>query len=149
MPARLAAVFVVLVAAVSVSAASAAREQSQLVVNGKPTLRVWTLATPAARAQGVKGQALSTGQGLWFAWGRKTAAQFWMEGVEKPLILVWIGADHRVIALRRMAPCPHGGNSCPTYAPPEWFRWAVELLPGDLARSGLKAGAVVALRPLR
>jgi uncharacterized membrane protein (UPF0127 family) len=72
-----------------------------------------------------------------------------MEGVSKPLVLAWIGVDHRVIALRRMAPCPKGGRSCPTYAPPDWFRWAVELLPGDLARSGLKPGALVALRPLR
>jgi uncharacterized membrane protein (UPF0127 family) len=119
----------------------------QLVVNGKPTLRIWVVNTPAARAQGVKGHPLSPGEGLWFAYPSDTATAFWMGGVHAPLVLAWIDRNHRVIGIRRMKPCPREDNSCELYYPPERFRWAVEVLPRDLGPSRLKVGSLVRLRP--
>jgi uncharacterized membrane protein (UPF0127 family) len=71
-----------------------------------------------------------------------------MQDVRMPLVLVWIGADRRVIGLRRMTPCLDRGNDCPLYEPPRPFRFAIELLPSEVAASGLRRGARVALRPL-
>jgi uncharacterized membrane protein (UPF0127 family) len=130
------------------AAHAATENRRQLVVDGRPTLKVWVLATPAERSEGVKGRPIGPGQGLWFAYDRDSAAAFWMGGVKAPLLLAWVSSKNRVIAIRRMEPCPRNDSSCPTYQPPEYFRAAIELRPSDLRLSGLKAGAVVRLRAL-
>jgi uncharacterized membrane protein (UPF0127 family) len=122
--------------------------QRRLVVDGKPTLKVWVLATPAQRSEGVKGQPIGPGQGLWFAYDSDSSAAFWMGGVTAPLLLAWVASNNRVIAIRRMEPCPRNDSTCPIYRPPEYFRAAIELRPADLRRSGLRAGAAVRLRAL-
>jgi uncharacterized membrane protein (UPF0127 family) len=144
------ALVIVCVLVLAASAAQGAADtRRQLVVDGKPTLKVWVLATPAERSEGVKGQPIGPGEGLWFAYDRDSSAAFWMGGVKAPLLLAWVAGNNRVIAIRRMEPCPRNDSTCPIYRPPEYFRSAIELRPGDLRRSGLKAGAVVRLRALR
>jgi hypothetical protein len=45
-----------------------------------------------------------------------------------------------------MEPCEASSRNCPVYAPPRAFRRAIEILPADLRRSGLRVGATVRLR---
>jgi uncharacterized membrane protein (UPF0127 family) len=143
----LAVACVLLLAAPVADAASPPRRA--LVVDGKATLKVWVLASPAERSEGVKGQPIGPGEGLWFAYDRDSSAAFWMGGVKSPLLLAWVASNHRVIAIRRMEPCPRNDSTCPIYRPPEYFRSAIELRPSDLRRSGLKPGAVARLRALK
>jgi uncharacterized membrane protein (UPF0127 family) len=97
----------------------------------------------------VKAHPLQAGEGMWFGWTEETSAAFWMQGVRVPLVLAWVDGDRRVLGLRRMEPCRKTEGDCPRYVAPEPFRWAIELRPGDLHRSGLRVGSHVTLRPLR
>jgi uncharacterized membrane protein (UPF0127 family) len=142
-------VLAALVAALGAAAAGAGAGQSppaRLVVDGKPTLRLWLATNEQTRALGVHRKPLRRGVGMWFGWpGQQTSSGFWMRGVSYPLLLVWVGGDGRVLGWRRMAPCAANAPSCPVYGPPKPFRFAIELLPADLKRSGLRVGAIVRL----
>jgi uncharacterized membrane protein (UPF0127 family) len=136
----------VLVAPVHGSRAAGAQGlagRALLVVDGTPTLRVTLATTFGERARGVRGRPLKRGEGMWFQWPSDTEGAFWMQGVPDPLVLAWVGADRKVIALRRMVPC---ASTCRLYWPPGPFRSAIELRPDDLRRSGLRVGSEVALR---
>jgi uncharacterized membrane protein (UPF0127 family) len=131
------------------TAAAADSQRAQLLVDGKPTLAVWLATTPDARRRGVTAHPLQPGEGMWFGWPEETTGAFWMKGVSYPLVLAWVAGDRRVIGLRRMRPCPGSAGSCPFYESPRPFRFAIELRPDDLRRSGLRVGSRVALGPLR
>ncbi len=85
---------------------------------------------------------------MWFAWPEETEAAFWMRGVSSPLVLVWVDRRRSVIGLGRMNPCPDSAADCPRYWAQAPFRYAIELRPADLGRSGLRVGSRVALRAL-
>jgi len=120
---------------------------ARLVVDGRPTLRLWVVTTPEARAAGVNGHPLTPGEGMWFGWDELATSAFWMRGVAYPLLIAWVGPDQRVIRIDRMEPCAEPGAECPLYEPPSPFRWAIELLPEDRDASGLRPGARVGMRP--
>jgi len=145
----LAAVVFAVAPAAAAAGAGAARPPARLVVDGESTLRVWLATTEQTRGLGVHRRPLRPGVGMWFAWPGPTSSGFWMRGVSYPLLIVWVGGDRRVIGLRRMAPCSRTAPDCPVYAPPRSFRFAIELLPADLKRSGLRVGARVRLGSVR
>ena len=121
---------------------------AELVVDGWPSLKLWVVTTDEARAAGVNGHRLARGEGMWFGWDAETYSAFWMRGVEYPLLLAWVGSNRKVIGIGRMEPCHAIRGDCPLYEPPQTYRYAIELLPEDLERSRLRAGALVGMRAL-
>ena len=80
--------------------------------------RVFTVAvadTPFARSRGLAGSDdLGPIGGLLFVYPEPVEHTFFMRGVRMPLDIAYVGADHRVLAVRTMPLCPT--DPCPTYA---------------------------------
>jgi uncharacterized membrane protein (UPF0127 family) len=59
---------------------------------------------------------------------------FWMQGVPMPLDVAFFGDDRRLIAQLAMPVCPgaaQASRTCPRYASPSPFRWALETEAGS------------------
>lgn len=61
---------------------------------------------------------------IYFSYDRAQVPRFHMKNVIAPLLIAWIGPDHRVIGIDRMTP----GACC--YEPPAEIIAALELAPG-------------------
>lgn len=78
---------------------------------------------------------------IYFSYRRAHIPRFHMENVAAPLLIAWIGPDHRVITIDRMAP----GTCC--YKPPTEIIAALELAPEHPLASRIAPGSRV--RPMR
>jgi uncharacterized membrane protein (UPF0127 family) len=109
--------------------------------------RVFTVAvadTPFARSRGLAGSDdLGPIGGLLFVYPEPVEQTFFMRGVRMPLDIAYVGADHRVLAVRTMPLCPT--DPCPTYASPGPFQWALETPAGGLG--GVTVGDILEIAP--
>lgn len=82
-------------------------------------------ATPSDRALGFQyaTRAQIRHEIIYFSYGRAQIPRFHMKNVIAPLLIVWIGPDHRVIGIDRMTP-----ETC-CYEPPAEIIAALELAP--------------------
>ena len=69
-----------------------------------------------------------------------------MDGVAFPLDIAWFAGDGSLVGVAAMATCPEGSAAtCPQYASPGPFRWAVEAPAGTF--DDLPADARLELAP--
>ena len=69
-------------------------------------------------------------------------AGFWMYRTRIPLDIAFADSAGRVVAVRTMTPCTAQLIAgCPSYAPGQPYRFALEVNAGLLARRGMGAGA--------
>jgi len=94
---------------------------------------------PAERAQGFQDApaARIRSELIYFRFPGPSVPVFHMHNVRAPLVIAWIGPDHRVIALTRMEP-GRGG-----YRPPAPVTAALELHPRRVAPLGVAVGVTV------
>lgn len=78
---------------------------------------------------------------IYFSYDRAQIPRFHMENVVAPLLIAWIGPDHRVIAIDRMAP-----ETC-CYEPPAAIIAVLELAPEHPLANRIRPGSRV--RPTR
>ncbi|MCO6442416.1 MAG: DUF192 domain-containing protein [Nitrococcus mobilis] len=78
---------------------------------------------------------------IYFRYRYAQISHFHMTNVTAPLLIAWIGPDHRVITIERMTP----GSCC--YEPPTEIIAALELAPEHPLANRIRPGTRV--RPLR
>ena len=94
------------------------------------------------RARGLMGRRDLAGyDAMVFRFASDTTGAFYMRNVPVALSIAWFAADGRFVSSTDMAPCPDQ-EGCPTYAPPEPYRLALEVLKGGLGRLGVAEGSV-------
>lgn len=74
---------------------------------------------------------------IYFSYRRAQIPRFHMENVAAPLLIAWIGPDHRVIGIDRMAP----GTCC--YEPPTEIIAALEFAPGHPLANRIRPGTQI------
>lgn len=99
--------------------------------------------TPARRQHGLmEVQSSPDGVGMLFVgYDRDRSSGFWMKDTLIPLTIAYLAADGTIVALIDMEPCT--ADPCPTYAPDEPYRSALEVRQGWFSENGIAEGAVV------
>lgn len=112
-----------------------------LVDGRRVTARV--AATPSDRSLGFQyaSREQIRHELIYFRFRHAHVPRFHMENVADPLLIAWIGPDHRVIAINRMEP----GTCC--YKPPAEIIAALELAPAHPLTAQILPGSDV--RPAR
>ncbi len=90
--------------------------------------------------QGLMGRTdLGGYDGMLFAFESDTSAEFFMKDTLIPLSIAWFDVQGRFIDATDMDPC---GDQpvCPTYGPDASYRYALEVIEGDLPRLGIGPG---------
>lgn len=96
--------------------------------------------TAQQQSQGLMGLTdLSGYDGMLFRFESDTRAGFFMKDTLIPLSIAWFDADGRFVSSADMAPC---GDEpvCPSYGPDADYRYALEVVQGDLPRLGIGPG---------
>ena len=106
------------------------------------TFDVMLADSPAKRQRGLSGRRELTAQsGMWFEFQNAGFHGFWMQDMNFPIDLIWIGPSHRVLGAITLQPCLTG--SCPIYMPPAPASHVLEINAGEFAG---KAGDTVTWR---
>ena len=79
-----------------------------------------------------------------FRFDETTSGPFYMKGVSIPLSIAWFGENMKFVSSADMAPCPSGDN-CKLYQPKAPYRYAVEVLEGDLDSLGIRGDSTLSL----
>lgn len=111
--------------------------------DGTHRLAVLVADTPARRQHGLmEVESLPDGVGMLFVgYESDRTSGFWMKDTLVPLTIAYLAADGTVVALIDMEPCT--SDPCPTYAPDEPYRSALEVRQGWFSEHGISEGAVV------
>lgn len=98
------------------------------VALGSRCLRVLIATSTNQRVQGLRNvTSLVPYDGMLFAFPGDTNARFTMANTPLPLDVTWFAADGSPVGGARMTPCPNGTDeTCPTYAAPRRYRYALE-----------------------
>ncbi|MDX6512591.1 MAG: uncharacterized protein QOE36_2095, partial [Gaiellaceae bacterium] len=70
--------------------------------------------------------------GMLFVFATPVDAAFWMKNTRIPLSVAFLDAGGKILAIRRMAPCPR--EPCPVYGSPAPYRLALEVNAGAFTR---------------
>jgi uncharacterized membrane protein (UPF0127 family) len=145
LPARRAALWLVLFAGAASCAASAfERGELRIERNGAGALlmRVEFARTAEERARGLMyRKRLPDGEGMLFIFERDEALSFWMKHTLIPLSIAFIASDGRIVEIKDMrAP----GDLTPVRSSRS-VRYALEVPQGWFARAGVQAGDVMRL----
>jgi hypothetical protein len=112
----------------------------QIEVAGR-TLTVAVASTTAQRSQGLGGvSALEGIEGMLFEFPDITTTRFWMKDTLISLDIAFFANDGTLIEARTMPLCET--DPCPTYGPPDPYRWAVEA-PAGGPLSAIPVGSVL------
>jgi uncharacterized membrane protein (UPF0127 family) len=88
--------------------------------------------SPAKRQRGLSGRRELTAQsGMWFEFQNAGFHGFWMQDMNFPIDLIWIGPSHRVLGAITLQPCLTA--SCPIYMPPAPVSHVLEINAGEFA----------------
>jgi len=80
--------------------------------------------------------------GMAFIYQEDVGNSFYMRNTPMPLSIAWISADGEVVTTTDMEPC-EDRDGCPTYAPTDEYRYAIEVPKGHLANLGIEKGSKV------
>ena len=78
--------------------------------------------------------------GMLFMWTADASGGFWMRNTPTPLSIAWFDADGDFVSDADMEPCGDS-DDCPTYDPTGPYRFALEVLQGDLETIGAVPGS--------
>jgi uncharacterized membrane protein (UPF0127 family) len=97
--------------------------------------------TQAQQEQGVMGRRdLSGYDAMLFRFAADTTVAFYMRTVPVPLSIAWFNAAGQLVGTADMAACGDRPD-CPLYGANTAFRYALDVLEGDLPRLGVRPGA--------
>lgn len=82
--------------------------------------------------------------GMLFVFDREVDSGFWMKDTLLSLSIAWFDADGRFVSSADMEPCGDQ-RVCPTYNATGPYRYALEVLQGDLAELGIGPGSRLVL----
>ncbi|MFP5256628.1 MAG: DUF192 domain-containing protein [Acidimicrobiia bacterium] len=80
--------------------------------------------------------------GMVFVYDEDVENAFYMRNTPTPLSIAWISSEGRLVSTADMEPC-EDREGCPTYPPAGPYRYAIEVLQGDLPALGITEGATV------
>jgi uncharacterized membrane protein (UPF0127 family) len=83
-------------------------------------------------------QRLRTDKGMVFSWPTDTTGGFYMKNTLIPLSIAFFDSEGIVLEIFDMEPCLE--ESCPTYAPSQSYRGALEVNQGMFEEWGIEAG---------
>jgi uncharacterized protein len=131
MPASL---FVFLLAAILPVQAgeSCAIGQQKRIQIGQQRFDVSVAETEAQRLRGLSGRReLAAGTGMWFVFQVPGDHGFWMQEMNFPIDLIWVGSNRKVLGAVTLQPCP--SQPCPTTLPPAPVGYVLEVNAGEFA----------------
>jgi len=97
------------------------------------------------QAKGLMGQRDLAGyDGMLFAFPADTSAAFFVKDTPLPLTIAWFDTGGRLIGSTDMEPCLDR-PTCPSYAAPRAFRYALEVPKGGLGALGIGPGSVISV----
>jgi uncharacterized membrane protein (UPF0127 family) len=100
---------------------------------------------PEARQRGLMEVTdLGGYQGMVFVWDVDTSGGFWMRNTPTPLSIAFFAADGAYVGGYDMEPCDDSSD-CPVYPSPGTYRFALEVVEGDLDDLGVGPGSRLAL----
>ena len=109
------------------------------------TIRAEVARTPQQKTMGLRErQSLADNAGMLFVYDDEQPADagFWMYRTRIPLDIAFADSLGRIVAIRRMEPCTAQLIAgCPSYAPEQPYRVALEVNAGLLARRGIAVGS--------
>lgn len=102
--------------------------------------------TPAEHSRGLMYRtALGAGSGMLFTFPYEGRHGFWMKNTIIPLDIIWIGADRKVIDIKKNAP-PCKTSECPSYGPGGDAAYVLEINGGLSENMGFKKGDEVTIK---
>jgi hypothetical protein len=111
---------------------SCAPDQPMQVRIGAQTFNVSVAASPPERERGLSGRAaLAAASGMWFVFPVPDTYGFWMQDMNFPIDLVWIGPAHQVLGALTLQPCT--AQPCHIYTPPGPVAHVLEINAGAFA----------------
>lgn len=110
----------------------------QVVIGGQEFI-VEVAATAEQRSRGLMGrESLAINRGMLFDYPYQGNYRIWMKNTLIPLLVLWVGADSRVQAVKTLYPC--GTGDCLSYGIKEKSRYVIEL---NAEVSGISKGMTV------
>jgi uncharacterized membrane protein (UPF0127 family) len=104
------------------------------------TLTVDLAKSPAQWERGLSGRAsIAEDHGMLFVFDHPSQWEFWMQGMEFPLDIVWFDANRSVISYALGLPLCND-SACPTYAPPTDALYALEVNAGWVRANNVTVG---------
>ncbi|HWC15332.1 MAG TPA: DUF192 domain-containing protein [Actinomycetota bacterium] len=111
---------------------------------GTVTVRVQIAETDEQRSYGLMYRRwLAADKGMIFLFEQDTTGGFWMKNTIIPLSIAFIDSAGVIIDIQDMDPCTQ--DPCPSYAPAQPYRSALEVNQGGFERWGVSEGDVVQL----
>jgi len=99
--------------------------------------------TDPERSQGLMNRSsLAAGSGMLFMFEKEGMPAFWMKNALIPLDILFIGADYRVIDLKKAFPCM--ADPCPLITTDRPFQYVLEVNQGE--GDGIQTGDAVEFR---
>jgi uncharacterized protein len=96
---------------------------------------------PEQRSQGLMQVTDLQGyDGMLFVWDADSSSSFYMRNTPSPLSIAWFEADGDFVSSADMAPCADV-EGCPLYPSAGPYRYALEVLQGDLPAMGVGEGS--------
>lgn len=113
-------------------------QENNVLEIGNINVHVDIADTPALRERGLSGRAsLADNEGMFFIFERPDRYAFWMNEMNFPIDIIWIGEDWKVADITDTAT----PESFPqTFAPKVPARYVLEVQAGFAARNGIKMG---------
>lgn len=111
---------------------------------GTVTVRVQIAETNEQRGYGLMYRKWLAGdKGMIFLFEQDTSGGFWMKNTIIPLSIAFIDSAGVIVDIQDMEPCAE--DPCPSYAPSQPYRSALEVNQGAFERWGVSEGDVVRL----
>lgn len=104
---------------------------------------LWLAGAPGERSRGLRGVTdLGAPVGMLFAWDEPSTSNFVMFETPTPLSIAWFDESGAFVAATDMEPClVESAGSCTRYRPDSEYRWAIEVVQGELEALGIGPGA--------
>lgn len=83
--------------------------------------------------------------GMIFKFETESSGTFFMRNTRIPLSIAFFDSDGAFVSSADMEPCPDEITDCPVYGADRPYRYALEVLKGELAALGAGAGSTLAL----
>ncbi len=109
----------------------ASGQQKQIHI-GQQAFDVSLADTEPKRLRGLSGRReLNAGSGMWFVFPSPSYYGFWMQEMNFPIDLIWVGANRKVAGAVTLQPCQT--HPCPTTLPPAPITHVLEINAGEFA----------------
>jgi uncharacterized protein len=130
------------------SGASRAAKEQIVFEPSKVSVLAERADSPEKRTRGLMDRAsLGEKEAMIFYFDESAYHTFWMYGTRIPLTIVFLNDGLTIVDIKNMVPCPEKNpDLCPTYAPQDLARYAIEVNRGFAERYGIRVGDHVTIK---